>query len=59
LTNDLIDNDDILEIFERFIDDAMIDAIVVETNRRGEQLSEAPGIIDIVYYFILFRFKIY
>jgi len=44
LTEPLVDVNDTLECFERFVDDAMINVIVVETNRRAAQILNAPGI---------------
>jgi len=53
LTLPLDDVNDSLEIYKRFVDDAMIDTIVVETNRRASQLLLTPSMKQI--YFIFFH----
>jgi hypothetical protein len=43
----LVDPQSPLEIFQRFISDDILDMIVLETNRRAQQLASQRGIITI------------
>ena len=44
LTLQLSDVDDPLETSKHFIDDAMINEVVIQTNLRARQLASAPGL---------------